>query len=72
MPFRSGRITEFKVGEAGHSMSVSCYLHAKCSVVRLISKLPYGASALCVNYLEAGLQIKNREDNKLHMNMLPV
>lgn len=64
-----GRITEFKIGEPGHSMSVACYLHTKCSVVRLISRLPYGACTLCMNYLEAGLRVKDRNDSAAHKRM---
>ena len=60
---------QFKMGQPGHSMSVACYLHAKCSVVRLIGQLPYGATAMCMNYLEAGLRIKDRQDGKKHMEM---
>ena len=70
--FCPGRITEFKIGEPGHSMSVACYLHTKCSVVRLISRLPYGACTLCMNYLEAGLRVKDRNDSAAHKRMLLV
>lgn len=64
-----GRITEFKKDQPGHSLSVACYLHKKCSVVRLISKLPFGACARCIAYLEAGLQIKDRDDASKHKAM---
>lgn len=35
-----GRITEFKVDQPGHSVSMACTLHSKCRKVLLLSKLP--------------------------------
>ncbi len=50
-------------------MSVACYQHSKCSVVRLIEKLPFGATSLCTNYLIAGRRLKGRDQGPQHMAM---
>ncbi len=71
MSCMQGRITEFKVGEPGHALSVACYTHAKCSVVRTIRSLPFGASALCIQYLEAGRRLTGRDQAEEHKRMLP-
>ena len=66
-----GRITNWKAGTTNHSVSISCYLHKKCSKVKLVRLMPFGTENLCIQYLLAGLQIADRDDAKKHTDMLP-
>lgn len=66
----AGRITEIKKDTKGHSLSVACYMHKKCSRIRLMKDLPYGCIPMVVAYLEAGLRFPSREDTKKHTDML--
>ena len=65
----AGRITEFKVGTPGHSISISCYNHSNCSVVRLAKQLPASSTQLCMNYLWAGRRLSRRDQRDEHIKM---
>ena len=41
-----GRITEFKIGRPGHSVSIACSTHRACRKVALIGHLPVSFQAL--------------------------
>lgn len=64
----AGRLSEIKKDTKGHALSVACYLHKKCSRIRL-KDLPYGCTPMVVAYLEAGLRFLSRADAKKHTDM---
>ena len=65
----SGRITEIKPGTAQHAISVACYLHSKCSRLRLVRDLPSSSTPLMIDYLVAGRRFPNRSDTHKHTEM---
>ncbi len=66
----AGRLSEIKKNTKGHSLSVACYLHQKCSRIRQMKDLPYGCTPMVIAYLEAGLRFPSRQDAKKHTDML--
>ena len=40
-----GRVTAFKEGEPGHTLSFNCKLHTGCRILKLYKKMPAGYKA---------------------------
>jgi len=64
-----GRITEFKIDQPGHSVSMACSLHSTCRKIVTLKRLPLSFQADALRWLQAGTEISGRHNAAEHLKL---
>lgn len=62
-----GKVVHLNFGEKNQCMKVTCFLHAKCTFMRQVSKLASGMDEGARRWLAQGTEFPDRKDAAKHL-----